>query len=298
MEIKNITNQTEMLFEIENFINTIDLCGKDILIKPNFVSLDLYPYTTSPVVLNTIIRCLWQKGVTRITVADLPSTDYSSIFNRNITETAEMKNRMNEFHKLLRNTTNRNDETRYLESIRRRVECFYDFFFDKLHINDGRIIQDVVRLDDTMDNFHYNEIATEIDKEISSRILNISPYLVINLPVLKLHTTTGFTGAIKNLYSLFDDTSKLLFHKYKCVCKALAALYEYLEGIEIYTFLDARLLPDSQQAIWGSEKSIVLNTVIHGQELRGIDQAALAVLKENRVDITTKDPYFIDFLRE
>jgi len=296
METKKITSQTELLTEIDNFINTIPIQGKNILIKPNFVSLDPYPYTTSPDVLNAVIRCLRRKGAVSIIVADLPSADYSNVFCKNITETTEIKNIMNEFHQLLRNTTNRNDEISYLNSIKRQVGYFYDFFFDGLHINDGRIIQEIVRLDDSANNFHYNEII--IDKEISSHILDLSSYLVINLPVLKLHTTTGFTGATKNLYALFDDASKLLFHKYKCVSKALVALSGYLEGVEIYTFLDARLLPDSQQAIWGTRKNVVINTVVYGQEFSSIDRVALEVLNQNKIDINAKDSYFLDCLQE
>lgn len=293
MGLKNVTSQSELNSEIRNFIDMIQVEGKNVLVKPNLVSLDPYPYTTSLEVINTVIEYVKKKKPANITVADLPSADCSSVFNKKIDNTQEVKDVMNEFHQSLRSTDRKEDEKRYFEGNRKQIECFYEYFFNEKNINDGRFNYKIIRLDDVSGKFKYKNIS--IDNEVY-RVVDLSQFLVINLPTLKLHTTTGFTGAIKNFYSLFDDASKLLFHKYRCVGKVLQILYEYLKNIDLYTFLDARKVPDSQQAIWGTGKSFTANKIIYGNDILEIDSIALKLLNDININLHTKDNYFVNFV--
>ncbi|WP_165613085.1 DUF362 domain-containing protein [Paramaledivibacter caminithermalis] len=97
----------------------------------------------------------------------------------------------------------------------------------------------------------------------SIKYFDLAAYdLIINLPVLKLHTTVGFTGAVKNFYGILEPQSKVFLHKYKIVGNALKVLCSYLSSLNIYTFLDARIVPDAQQLLWGNSKSLKFSLIL------------------------------------
>lgn len=294
MVVRYLKDEIQLEKEIYLFIDSLPIEGKDVLIKPNFVSLDPYPYTTSLPVLNRVIELLKKRDIRSLKIAELPSSDYSNVFCEKAKSFAEMKFQMNEFHQLLRNTLNKSQEVEYFNSKKNQIFDFYKFFFDDKHLNNGDILETVIPLNDMDGEFHYRRIL--VDEHIESNIVDISSYVVINLPVLKLHTTTGFTASIKNMFSLYEDRSKLLFHKYKCVGKAVKQLYEDIKGLEIYTFLDARNIPDSQQYIWGTGEINSLDAVIYGNDILQVDKEAYSLLVTRFGEINPKDKDFIDFL--
>ncbi|MBU4072426.1 MAG: DUF362 domain-containing protein, partial [Candidatus Thermoplasmatota archaeon] len=96
------------------------------------------------------------------------------------------------------------------------------------------------------------------------RIANLKEYdILLNLPVLKLHSHCFYTAANKNLYGLIYHFDKNNLH-----AEAEKNEFNFLEFIEhipdfiapkILTMLDASIIQDTQERVWGAQKTFNIN---------------------------------------
>lgn len=116
MENKNVVEI------VEAFLKSFSINRDDkILIKPNFVCMDSYPFITDRNLIEEVVKHLIDKGCKKIVVADSPSPDYSAVYNLDC-NSIQKKNKMNEFHQKYRNTQCRNEELAYISMIEKQVE--------------------------------------------------------------------------------------------------------------------------------------------------------------------------------
>lgn len=267
-----------------------------ILIKPNFVSMDPYPYTTDRNVIEEVVLRLRNGGCKDIIVADAPSPDYSVVYNKEYTF-QEKKEKMNAFNISFRQTKSEWQEDAYINSVKESIDQYYEYYFtQKQCMNYGGCLNAKSILD-ICDEQQYMDL--KITSEISARCVNISMFdVVINLPVLKLHTTTGFTGATKNFYAIFSTKDKLRMHKYGVVGEAIKSLYKYIKPIKVITLLDCRYIASSQQLIWGNGKIYEGRGWILSDDLLETDMVAKQLLEELGLQIKGKDLVYADCLNK
>ena len=275
----------------KDFVSSID-CGSNsrILIKPNFVCLDDYPYTTAYDVINGILNALTKKGVSKITIAEAPSVDNCFNFNQYGLDYETAISRRNKFHSFIRSSATDKIAQEYFEGHQQIIEEYITYFFNsKKHY-----------VLDYAAKYLFFEGLKVKKLKVSEKIISIADIsefdVIINLPVLKGHSTTGFTGALKNLFCIVYDFDKLLLHKYKLIGQALISLNEYLQGLNIHTFLDAREVPYSQQP--GAENNVVskLDLIISSNNLVEVDKLAKKILRDNGILRSCKDVDYLEFL--
>lgn len=297
MVVRNVIEDISIQRVLESFIDNISISSNDnILIKPNFVSLDRYPYTTSWDLLATIIGCLENKGCRRITIAEAPSPDHCVVFKKKTLPYEIKKSRINQFHQILRNSDNIEDAITYYKSREKLINEYYNYFFSSEGYTDSIAGIPVVNLFNPELDLKYKELM--IANNVKVYYLDMSSFdIIINLPVLKLHTVTGFTGALKNFYALFSTFDKLQLHRHHLVGKALCCLHKALDHLNIHTFLDGRNIPYTQQALYGSENFCKLNMVFHGNNLLEIDSQAVGILLSEGLLNKVTDNTYINYLQ-
>lgn len=139
--------------------------------------------------------------------------------------------------------------------------------------------------------------SLKVTDEVEVKCFDVKYYdCIINLPVLKLHTTAGFTGAVKNFYALLSLEDKLKMHKYKLISSTILSIMQYLKKQKIISLLDCRYIPSSQQRIWGDGMIYKGNGWVYGDDLCEVDRMASAILKTLEISIYGKDLLYYEHL--
>ncbi len=222
-----------------------------VLIKPNIVSCEPYPTTTDPVLLDIVLSVL---NGPNVTVADGPSPDKVYYYKDN-----PIYFKMNDIKKI------KESSLHFWEDVKKYVDC--DRLPHELEEDILKYLRDVVVKSDIANicnkhgvkikcfdtDFEYREFE---EQGIKMKIVKLDDFdVILTLPVLKLHSKSGFTGARKILFGLIDYFDKIKIHlqtdkgKFDFI-KLIDNLPKIVEK-DILTILDATLIPNAQEMIWG-----------------------------------------------
>lgn len=273
--------------EIIRAVSEFDVKNKRVLVKPNLVSLEKYPTTTDPEVLDSVIEAL--RGCD-IMVADGPSTDYIFL----------MTNGALSWGKLAAE-----GETVDEEKLKEKygwIEKFAEY-----RVNDGlpnaldkKILQhfkEVIEKSELSkvckkydipirsfnENFGYRKVEFN---NVEIRVVDLKDFdAMINLPVLKLHSHCSYGGARKNLYGLVHYFDKLVLH-HKTEAERNFNFLNFLCELpsllntQILTVLDTTKIQSCQHQ--GAKKDVKIyegNGLVIGINPREVDKHAYEILK-------------------
>lgn len=260
---------------IEEAIDQLNLGrGNRILIKPNIVSGEPYPTTTDPFVLDTVVSYLKKIGCDLI-VADGPAPDKSLILKPgqggSLREVAD--GFWSQFRREYHVAGELPDELALLVS-----EYTHGVVVESVLATVARKCG--VMIEDIGD-FPMKEVQLN---SLYAKMADVDDFdLILNLPVLKLHTVCGFTGALKNLYGLVNGFDKMRLHveaeDFSLVIKGLPGNV----NAPVMTILDATRVPTAQERVWGVYKILDLDSMIVGGNVTQVDAMAVRLLEGNGI---------------
>ncbi|MBW9223178.1 DUF362 domain-containing protein [Methanothermococcus sp. SCGC AD-155-E23] len=158
---------------------------------------------------------------------------------------------------------------------------------------------EVSRIKDICEKYHISFLPFERDRGVKVKLLNTSLVisktvmdsdLIVNLPKLKTHVLTRYTGAVKNLYGCIPGGLKPKLHKYfpreQDFAQLLVELYRFLvKGREIVSVIDG---------IWGMEgngpsngRPVNSKVVIASRDALALDILATYYIGYNPTDVLT-----------
>ncbi len=296
--ICNINGSHNINNIIESFVESINIKRTDrVLVKPNLVSLEGYPYTTDIYIINTIIKQLRKLGVYNITLGDGPCPDQGVVFDKTYENKALEVQAIRDFHSGLRNTKSFSDEYNFYMSHEQSINAYLRFFFKQLNSN-FELYPEVSFTDLFSAENGIPIYSVELSDYGILKHLDLSHFdVIINLPVLKQHTTVGFTATVKNFYGIITPFCKVSIHKYKKVGAILEYLSKYLREFNIYSLLDCRNIPDAQRPIWGDLRIVKTNYIIYGDDIIQIDNEAKKILESYGLKKGGSDEHYVNFIQ-
>jgi hypothetical protein len=241
-----------------------------LLVNLNLVSWDPTPFTTCPQLLEAVLELFPDTNVDFVAG---PAIDKCTVYQHHARPLRSEVQESRTFTDRLRPHKHfevfRRHYDAYVPSIRRYIE----------HLRTGTELGRraaksgwPLRLLGSADALDYRVI--ELDG-IATPVFDLDPYdLIVNLPVVKRHTTVGFTAAIKNFYGLIEPSHRFFFHNRSAVGRVLTQLHEsYLRGRAIVTLADARQVPGAQQSYWANPADTQpLCRLYVGLDCRALDQ--------------------------
>lgn len=273
---------------IEGVIERLALSRRSrVLVKPNLVSQEPYPTTTDPFVLEVVLRSLIKVGC-EVVMADGPAPDKSPILEAE--PGTSLKEVAVDFWGRFQREYHR--ERKFPKEVASLVSAYiHQVVFDsELAQVAGKYRVEVREIG----GFH--KIRVRLGG-LEARMADLAYFdLILNLPVLKLHTICGFTGALKNLYGLVDEFDKMRLHvEASDLTLAIKDLYRNVTP-QVVTVMDATRVPTAQERVWGDFRVLSLNTMICGDQMVEVDALALKLLE--RCGLSLPSNGLIRFLRE
>ena len=269
--------------EISNVIQQVSTKRGKILVKPNIVSCEPYPTTTDPSVLDVVLNAF---EVSEVTVADGPAPDKVYYYkNRPI------RFKMDEMNDI------RASSLKFWEDAREYVDGRLppELERDTLNYIHGVVIESELakicekhgiemRCFDT--DFEYEEVE---EQGFKFRIVKLDDFdLIVALPVLKLHSECGFTGARKILFGLINHFDKIRLHVYanrgRLNFMRLIDDLPRIIGRRTLTMLDATFVQCAQEKVWGGTNvKKIEGGLIVGENPYEIDEYARRLLKREDI---------------
>lgn len=264
----------------EGLISSIVKHGQCVLLKPNIVSRENYPTTTDPDVLFSVARMLIKKGC-EIVVVDGPAPDEYRSMGKSLSE-KRRKDLATTINMAFR-YGHTDEYASYLPTEIEKAVLEYSCWLLSTHVLQDAVRPLGLRLMD-IHEFGFHEMSLKLGdtgEEKLIRIMDCDQFdIIVNLPVLKMHSTCGISGAAKNLYGLLDPFSKMLCHRNRCVPAIVARLPE-LVAPPVVTILDAFMVPDAQESRWKEKRRIYrVAKLLCGESPIAIDQDATKLLQE------------------
>ncbi len=214
---------------------------KRVLLKPNIVSFEPYPTTTSPEMLKILLELLLEQKK-EVVVADAPAFDAGP--SGEIIENHPLKKICDEFGVEMVNLNTQEFKKVKSPSFQLNVSTF-PFQFD----------------------------------------------FIVSLPVLKSHSTTGITGALKNQFGLLDSEQRVKLHlplPRQDIHKAIAEL-NLIFKIDLWIVDAIETLIKTNEVRHGGEKK-ELGYMLAGRDPVALDTEGLKLLKKVDPNLRDKSP--------
>lgn len=263
--------------------------GDHVLLKPNFVSMDAYPYTTALDVIEGVLRRIPDRC--KISVIDGPAPDKCRSFDRD-----ELP-----LDQRVALSRGYNDDLRRACSLAEHCDVFLRhsdawnsysrFLLERCQFN-STLAPFGLRWS-SIDSFRAgsNFIPLKLAGCSDVPVFDLGNFdKTINLPVLKRHTTVGFTAGVKNMYGLVHPQYKGYFHTLGAIPEVLTDLQKHLVRHQVLTLLDARQVPDAQQRYWGHGKIWQAGKLLVSADLQACDLAASQIVSAGPFPTTPENP--------
>jgi len=219
--------------------------GESVVIKPNIFAPRPAPTTTDPRVVAALVRIAFEAGAGDVIVAD----------GRSIS-TAKFR----ESHNTTRACAELIGMTSAVEAVGGRMVYLEEDKFVEVEVPGGLVLK----------RAHVPRTVLEAD-------------VLINVPVLKIHSLTYVTLGIKNLHGLLSDEDKLFGHNYRELPTKLADFLR-LRKPDL-TVVDAITGQEADHAEEG--RPVDMRLIIAGRDVVAVDAVASAVIGFDPSEVDT-----------